>query len=131
MRRIPLCLLTACLAACTGKAIIKGALTPEERADYVEETGALIPFRLQQPFVEGVADTGMTREMVVFLYGHPDRTEVERYGIAWSAQPDSAPAVSDVRDSIWIYYGSDSVTVKRGLVFQGDTVTQLSGDPIK
>jgi hypothetical protein len=107
---------------------VKGALTADERREYVEQTGALIPFRLQQPFMQGFADTGMSREMVVYLYGQPDRTENNRYGVTWSSRPDSVPPLSDPRDSIWIYFGADSSTVKRGLVFQGDTVVRLSGD---
>lgn len=110
---------------------MKGALTEEERKEYVEQTGALIPFRLQKPFMEGVADTGMTREMVVFLYGQPDRTEVESYGITWTAAPDTTPPLADVRDSIWDYYATDSATVKRAVVFHGDTVARVTGDPRK
>jgi hypothetical protein len=128
MNRATTFLLLLSLAACTSRAIIKGALTPEERKEYVEQTGALIPFRLQKPFVEGLADTGMTREMVVFLYGQPDRTETETYGITWSAQADTMPPPADVRDSIWVYYASDSATVKRGLVFHGDTLARVTGD---
>lgn len=113
---------------CTSRAIVKGALTEDERREYVEQTGALIPFRLQQPFVQGIADTGMSREMVVFLYGQPDRTENDRYGLGWITRPDSTPSLVDQRDSVWIYYASDSSTVKRGLVFRGDTVVRITGD---
>lgn len=115
-------------AGCASRAVVHGALSEEERREYVEQTGALIPFRLQQPFIQGIADTGMSREMVVFLYGHPDRTENDRYGMAWSATPEAAPALTDLRDSIWVYFDSDSATVKRGLVFGGDTVVRVSGD---
>ena len=118
-------------AGCAGRAVVQGALSEEERREYVEQTGALIPFRLQQPFIQGIADTGMSREMVVFLYGNPNRTENDRYGMNWSATPGDAPALTDPRDSIWIYFGPDSATVKRGLVFGGDTVVRISGDPEK
>jgi hypothetical protein len=131
MNRAYAALLFLCMTACTSRSIVKGALTSDERREYVEQTGALIPFRLQKPFVEGIADTGMTREMVVFLYGQPDRTEVERYGITWMAQPDTTPPLADVRDSMWVYYGSDSISVKRGVVFHGDTVSRVTGDPTK
>jgi hypothetical protein len=136
MRRIRLPYLLAGLlaliaVACTSRALVKGALTEEERKEYVEQTGALIPYRLQQPFVQGIADTGMSREMVVFLYGQPDRTENNRYGLGWSDAPEPAPALVDLRDSIWIYFGSDSSTVKRGLIFRGDTVVRISGSPEK
>lgn len=116
------------MAGCASRAIVKGALTESERQEYIEQTGALIPFRLQQPFIKGIADTGMSREMVVFLYGQPDRTENDRYGLSWSARLDSTPALADSRDSMWVYYASDSVTVKRGVVFQGDTVVRITGD---
>jgi hypothetical protein len=115
-------------AGCASRAVVQGALSEEERREYVEQTGALIPFRLQQPFIQGIADTGMSREMVVFLYGNPDRTENDRYGLTWSAKPEPAPALADQRDSIWVYFDSDSATVKRGLVFGGDTVVRISGD---
>jgi hypothetical protein len=118
-------------AGCVGRAIVKGALTEDERREHVEQTGALIPVRLQQPFIKGLADTGMSREMIVYLYGQPDRTENERYGVTWSSRPDSVPPLADMRDSIWIYYGADSSTVKRGVVFRGDTVVRVSGDIAK
>lgn len=118
-------------AGCAGRAIVKGALTEEERREHVEQTGALIPVRLQQPFIQGVADTGMSREMIIYLYGQPDRTENEHYGVTWSSRPDSVPPLADLRDSIWIYFGADSSTVKRGVVFKGDTVVRVSGDHAK
>lgn len=129
--RLLLGLAVLAAAGCGGRAVVRGALSGEERREYVEQTGALIPFRLQQPFIQGIADTGMTREMVVYLYGHPDRTENDRYGIQWSATPQAAPALSHPGDSIWIYFDSDSATVKRGVVFGGDTVVRISGDPGK
>ncbi len=113
-------------AGCTKHAVVQ--LDEAGRREYIEQTGALIPYRLQQPFIQGIADTGMSREMIVFLYGQPHRTENDRYGLTWSATPDSIPALSDASDSIWIYYGADSSTVKRGMVFRGDTVTRVSGD---
>lgn len=115
-------------AGCTSRAIVKGALTETERREYVEQTGALIPFRLQHPFIQGIADTGMSREMIVFLYGQPDRTDNDRYGLTWSTRTDSLPNLSDPKDSIWIYYGSDSATVRRGVVFRGDTVVRITGN---
>lgn len=115
-------------AGCTSRAIVKGALTDGERNEYIEQTGALIPYRLQLPFLKGIADTGMSREMALFLYGQPDRTENDRYGLTWTARPDSAPTIADTRDTIWVYYGSDSTTVKRGLVFRGDTIVRITGD---
>jgi hypothetical protein len=69
----------------------------------------------------------MSKEMVVFLYGQPDRTEQNRYGIGWMAPGDTA-GLADLGDSIWNYYGQDSVSIKRGLVFRGDTVTGITGD---
>lgn len=120
-------LIAAALAACSNRASIKGALSPDERQEYVEQTGALIPQRLKEDFVAGRAAPGMSKEMVVFLYGQPDRTEQNRYGIGWMAPGDTAGA-SDPSDSIWNYYGPDSVSIKRGLVFRGDTVARVSGD---
>lgn len=119
---------TAICLGCASRALVKGALTPDERVEYVEQTGALIPQRLKEDFVAGKAATGMTKEMVVFLYGQPDRTENNRYGIGWSASGADTIAVVDIRDSLWNYFGSDSVSVKRGLVFSGDTLVRVVGD---
>ena len=109
---------------------VKGALSPDERQEYVEQTGALIPQRLKEDFVAGRAAVGMTKEMVIFLYGQPDRTEQNRYGIGWNAAGDTV-AVSDASDSIWNYLGSDSVSIKRALVFRGDSVARVTGDASK
>jgi len=111
--------------------MVKGALTSEERQEYVEQTGALIPQRLKDPFVAGKAAEGMTKEMVIFLYGQPDRTENNRYGISWGAPENDTIAFTDMRDSIWNYFGSDSVSVKRGMVFTGDTLARITGDPTR
>jgi len=113
---------------CASRAVFKGALSTEERQEYVEQTGALIPQRLKDDFVAGKAAEGMTKEMVVFLYGQPDRTENNRYGISWG-NPETDPAsVIDTRDSLWNYFGTDSVSIKRGMVFRGDTLARVVGD---
>jgi hypothetical protein len=70
----------------------------------------------------------MTKEMVVFLYGQPDRTENNRYGISWTGVDGDTAAIVDTRDSLWNYFGSDSVSVKRGMVFNGDTLVRVVGD---
>lgn len=129
--RLSILLLVLLAAGCARQAFVRGALTEKERKEYVDYNGALIALRLQQPFMEGIADTGMSREMIVYLFGPPDRTESERYGITWSSVPRPAPPLSDMRDSIWVYFGSDSVTVSRGLVFQGDTVARITGNAHK
>jgi hypothetical protein len=117
----------ACIG-CASRAVVKGALSPDERQEYVEQTGALIPQRLKEDFVAGKAAEGMTKEMVVFLYGQPDRTENNRYGISWNG-PEADPAsVVDIRDSLWNYFGTDSVSIKRGMVFRGDTLARVVGD---
>lgn len=127
MRRRSFFILSALLClGCGGRALVKGALTPEERLEYVEQTGALIPQRLKQDFIAGKASQGMSKEMVVFLFGHPDRTENNRYGITWSGKDSSA--VADLRDSLWNYFGPDSVSIKRGLVFKGDTLSRVLGE---
>jgi hypothetical protein len=131
MRRyIAYSFLAALCAGCASRAVIKGALTSEERQGYMEQTGALIPQRLKEDFVAGKAAEGMTKEMVVFLYGQPDRTENNRYGISWNGDGDSS-AVADGKDSLWNYFESDSVSVKRGMVFKGDTLVRLVGDLTK
>jgi hypothetical protein len=132
MRRIAFSFLSAALCiGCSSRAVVKGALTTDERQEYVEQTGALIPQRLKEDFVAGRAAEGMTKEMVVFLYGQPDRTENNRYGINWNGSEGDTTAVVDTRDSLWNYFGSDSVSVKRGLVFRGDTLARISGDVAK
>lgn len=123
-------LLAALCAACSNRAAVRGALTQDERQEYVEQTGALIPQRLKEDFLAGRAAPGMTKEMVVFLYGQPDRTEQNRYGISWMGARDTA-TLSDQNDSIWNYLGQDSVSIKRGLVFRGDTVARITGDVSK
>lgn len=125
---IPLSLFAAICIGCSSRALVKGALTPDERQEYVEQTGALIPQRLKDDFVVGKAAAGMTKEMVVFLYGQPDRTENNRYGISWNGGDGDTTAVADNRDSLWNYFGSDSVSVKRGMVFNGDTLVRVVGD---
>jgi hypothetical protein len=119
-------LLTVLCAGCSNRAAIKGALSSDERQEYVEQTGALIPQRLKEDFVAGRAAQGMTKEMVVFLYGQPDRTENNRYGISWSGDGDTS-AVVDMRDTLWNYFAADSVSIKRGVVFKGDTVSRVTG----
>ncbi|HKP96960.1 MAG TPA: hypothetical protein VJ385_14515 [Fibrobacteria bacterium] len=127
---IPSFLLAAFCVGCSGRAVVKGALTGDERREYVEQTGALIPQRLKEDFVAGRAAEGMSKEMVVFLYGQPDRTENNRYGISWNGETDSSSVV-DTKDSLWNYLGPDSVSVKRGMVFRGDTLVRVVGDLAK
>ena len=126
----PLLLLLA-FAGCVSRAVVRGALSPKEREEYVEQTGALIPQRLKDSFVAGKLETGMTKEMVVFLCGQPDRTENERYTISWTAHGDSLPALADSRDSLWNYFASDSSTIRTGMLFRGDTLVQMVGDKSK
>ena len=121
-------LFAAVFVGCTSRAMVKGALTPDERQEYVEQTGALIPQRLKDDFIAGKAAEGMSKEMVVFLYGQPDRTENNRYGISWNGVEGDTTAVVDIRDSLWNYFGPDSVSIKRGLVFRGDTLMRVVGD---
>lgn len=121
-------LFAAVFVGCTSRAMVKGALTPDERQEYVEQTGALIPQRLKDNFIAGKAAEGMSKEMVVFLYGQPDRTENNRYGISWNGVEGDTAAVVDIRDSLWNYFASDSVSIKRGLVFKGDTLMRVVGD---
>ena len=132
MRRYAIyCLLAALWAGCSNRAAVKGALTPDERQEYVEQTGALIPQRLKVDFVAGRAAPGMTKEMVIFLYGQPDRTEQNRYGIAWTGAASDTATLVDLNDSIWNYLAEDSVSIKRGLLFRGDTVSRVVGEAAK
>jgi hypothetical protein len=125
-RNIPFSLVVAVCIGCTSRAMVRGALTQDERREYVEQTGALIPQRLKEDFVAGKAAEGMTKEMVIFLYGQPDRTENNRYGISWNG--DAGPSLaSDAKDSLWNYFGPDSISIKRGLVFRGDTLVRIVG----
>ena len=126
-RHASFCLLAALCIGCSNRAAVKGALSSDERQEYVEQTGALIPQRLKDDFVSGRAAQGMTKEMVVFLYGQPDRTENNRYGISWNGGDGDTAAVADMRDSLWNYFAADSVSIKRGVVFKGDTVSRVSG----
>ncbi len=120
-------MISLCLG-CANRAVVKGALSSDERREYVEQTGALIPQRLKDPFLDGKAAAGMTKEMVVFVYGQPDRTENNRYGISWDIDNIESQALVDLKDSIWNYFGRDSVSVKLGIVFQGDTLARFTGD---
>jgi hypothetical protein len=98
-------------AGCSNRALVKGALTPTERQEYVEQTGALIPQRLRDSFVAGNAATGMTKEMIAFIYGQPDRTENNRYGITWGNGEAEVVPVLDYRSSRyaipWGYLGTN------------------------
>jgi hypothetical protein len=129
-RHILFSVIAAYCVGCSSRAVVKGALTAEERQEYVEQTGALIPQRLKEDFVAGKAAEGMTKEMVVFLYGQPDRTDNNRYGISWNGDADVSTG-SDSRDSLWNYFASDSVSIKRGLVFRGDTLVRVVGELAK
>lgn len=122
-------LLALLCAACSNRALTRGALSPEERREYVEQTGALIPQGLKEDFMAGRATPSMSKEMIVFLFGQPDRTEVDHYGVAWEGMAN--PQGSDMNDSIWDYFGPDSVSIKRGLVFKGDTVVRVTGRAAK
>ena len=129
MRKYISCtLFAAVFVGCSNQAMVKGALSPDERQEYVEQTGALIPQRLKDNFISGKAAEGMSKEMVVFLYGQPDRTENNRYGISWNGVDGDTTAVVDIRDSLWNYFASDSVSIKRGLLFKGDTLLHVVGD---
>jgi len=126
-RQAAICLLATLVAGCSNRSVVKGALSSDERQEYVEQTGALIPQRLKEDFVTGRAATGMTKEMVVFLYGQPDRTENNRYGISWNGGDGDTSAIADMRDSLWNYFAADSASIKRGVVFKGDTVSRVTG----
>lgn len=132
MRQHLSCILFATLClGCANRAVVKGALTSDERQEYVEQTGALLSQRLKKDFIAGKAVAGMSKEMVVFLYGQPDRTENNRYGINWNGNEGDTAYLADQRDSLWNYFGSDSTSVKRGMVFKGDTLVRVVGDLAK
>ncbi len=112
---------------CGNRTIVRGGLTEVERRDYVEQTGALIPQRLKGPFLAGNAAEGMTKEMIIFLYGQPNRTQNNQYGIRWSNPTIDTSRILDTRDSLWDYFSSDSGSVKYGMAFHEDTLVHLTG----
>jgi hypothetical protein len=125
-RTLSLFLIGLCLG-CSNRTIVRGALTALERQEYVEQTGALIPQRLKAPFLSGNAAEGMTKEMIIFLYGQPHRTENNHYGFTWSTPALDTSRTLDTRDSLWNYFSSDSGSVKIGMAFRGDTLVHLTG----
>ncbi len=116
------------MLACTAPSTLKGSLSEQERREYIEQTGALMPQRLKDPFIIGKATQGMTKEMIIFLFGQPSRTESNHYGIHWSDQKIDAPDKVDLKDSLWNYLAYDSITVKKALVFKGDTLVRILGE---
>ncbi len=116
------------ILACTTPAPVKKSFSDQDRRVYLEQRGTLIPQRLKDPFIQGKATQGMTKEMIVFLYGPPSRTESNHYGIRWSDQKKDSLARVNLKDSVWNYLKSDSLTVEKALVFQGDTVARVLGE---
>jgi len=116
--------------SCAPHNAAKVVTTSEDRKAFTEKPGSLIPQRLKDPFIAGKATTGMSKNMIVFLLGSPDRTENNRYGISWSATVDSIKS-ANLRDTIWNYFASDSVSIRRGLVFRSDTLALILGDSLR
>jgi hypothetical protein len=114
--------------ACAPSAVKKGALNPEERQEYIENYGSTTSWEVRRAFVAGKVVPGMTKDLVVFLVGNPDRTAVEHYGASWGGSSDSLIDQSDTQDSIWEYTHGKAGGVRFGLRFQGDTLRLIQGD---
>jgi hypothetical protein len=115
------------LSACSTSPTKKGALPPDERADYIEHFGAKTPWEMRQDFVAGRVTPGMPKEWVVFLVGEPDRTAAEHFGVSWDGSSDSVVGQADTQDSIWEYLHERSGKVRFGLKFRSDTVLSVLG----
>ncbi len=79
-----------------------------ERNEYINQNGFVISKDLQKAFVEGILAEGMTRDMVLHLFGPPDRT--------------------GEKDLVWEYVDARGRDVT-GVRFKGDVVVQIYGDP--
>ena len=80
----------------------------EERRDYIIQNGFGIPEHIKQAFLDGYLVEGMTKEMVQFLFGAPDR--------------------SADKDSHWEYVDRKGVLIT-GVQFKGDKIEHIEGDP--
>ncbi len=80
----------------------------EERRDYIIQNGFGIPEHIKQAFLEGYLVEGMTKEMVQFLFGAPDR--------------------SADKDSHWEYVDRKGMLIT-GVQFKGDKIEHIDGDP--
>lgn len=116
------------LFACSSSPAKKGAIDPEERKDYIENYGAEISWEVRKAFVEGKVVPGMSKDLVVFLVGNPDRTAVENFGVSWGKSSDPVADQSDTQDSIWEYLDQKSGNVRFGLRFKADVVRSVDGD---
>jgi hypothetical protein len=116
------------LYACAPSATKKGAIDPDERREYIENYGASATWDVRKAFVAGKIVPGMTKDLVVFIVGNPDRTAVEHFGVSWGGSSDSLIDQSDTQDSIWEYTHGKNGGVRFGLRFQGDTLRVIQGD---
>jgi hypothetical protein len=116
------------LYACAPSAVKRGALAPEEREDYIESYGAKTNWTVRRAFIEGRLVPGMTKDLVVFLVGNPNRTAAENFGVSWGNSSESVIDQSDTQDSIWEYLDDKTGGVRFGLRFQSDTLRLIQGD---
>ena len=83
-------------------------LSPKDRREYMTQNGFGLSKEIQRAFVEGRLVEGMSRDMVLHIFGTPDRTSNE--------------------DGVWEYVnrrGQDVVGVR----FKSDRIVQIYGDP--
>jgi hypothetical protein len=116
------------LFACAPSAVKRGALAPEEREDYIQNYGEGANWKVRKAFVEGKLVPGMTKDLVVFLVGNPNRTAAETFGVSWGKSSESVIDQSDTQDSIWEYLDEKTGGVRFGLRFQSDTLRHIQGD---
>jgi hypothetical protein len=116
------------VTACSTTPSKRGALDPDERSDFIANYGTKTRWEIRKAFVEGKVVPGMTKDLVVFLVGNPDRTAAESFGVSWGKSSDSVVDQSDTRDSIWEYLDGKHQAVRLGLRFQDDTVLSMQGD---
>jgi len=83
-------------------------LTPKDRTEYLDQKGFGLPKNVQNDFLEGRVAPGMTRDMVLHLFGPPDRTAET--------------------DQVWEYVDAKGRDVT-GMRFKGDKLIEVYGDP--
>jgi len=111
---------------CSNSPTKRGAIAPDDRADFIENYGDL-NWEIRKAFIDGKVVPGMAKDLVIFLAGNPDRTATETFGVSWGKSSDSLAGQEDTQANIWEYLDPSTGEVRLGLRFQNDTVSNVRG----